>query len=178
MKRVLLINPKTVNKYYHVSRSLGDRSLSHIVSWLYEGQFSIPAHSYCTTMPPITLYALESLVRDRCDVISIDEQVDVIPLEQNFDLVCITSTTPQIHRAIQISELFMRRGIPTVIGGIHATCLPDECQKHFTSVCIGEAEGSMNDRSMNRVKKKVEIGSTSGPESMIQSMRVSGFSRR
>ncbi len=141
MKRILLINPKTVNKYYHVSKSFVDRSLSRLVSCYFNGQFDIPTHSHCTTMPPITLFALDSLIKDHFPTMIIDEQVDEIPFNQDCDLVFITATTPQIHRAVEISEVFHRKRIPTVIGGIHASCLPDECQMHFSSVCVGEAEG-------------------------------------
>lgn len=145
MKQVLLINPKTVNKYYHVSRSLLDRFLPCLVSRCFNGHFDIPAHSHCTTMPPITLFALDCLIKDHFQTVIVDEQVDEIPFDQNCDLVLITSTTPQIHRAVEISEVFHRRKIPTVIGGIHASCLPDECQKHFSSVCVGEAEGYLEE---------------------------------
>jgi len=143
-KRVLLINPKTVNKYYHVSRTGIDRALSKFFAWSYDRKFDIPTHSHCTTMPPISLYALEGLIAGRCDVEIVDEQVDEIDFEQQADLVCVTSTTPQIRRAYQISGEFLRRSVPTVIGGVHATCMPDECSRYFTTVCVGEAEGYMD----------------------------------
>ncbi len=92
-------------------------------------------------MPPISLYALEALIKDRVNVTVIDEQVDEIDFNINADLVCITSTTTQIKRAYQISEQFLKRGVPTAIGGVHATALPDECQNYFNTVCVGEAEG-------------------------------------
>jgi radical SAM superfamily enzyme YgiQ (UPF0313 family) len=145
MKKVLLINPKTINKYYHIATSLTDRSISRLIAWLYDGRFQVPAYSHCSIVPPITLYALKALIGDRCEVIILDEQVEEIPSDLSCDLVCITSTTPQIHRAMEISADFLRRGIPSVIGGIHATCLPEECQRHFTSVCTGEAEAYMDE---------------------------------
>lgn len=155
--RILLVNPKTVNKYYHVVQSPVDRLFSKFFRWSYDKRFDIPTHSHCTTMPPISLYALEALIGSRCDVQIVDEQVDEIPFDEDIDLVCITSTTPQISRAYQISSLFRNRGIPTAIGGVHATCLPNECQSFCTSVCVGEAEGyidqmlqDLNNRRMAR----------------------------
>lgn len=157
-KKVLLVNPKTVNKYYHVSRSPVDRLMSTFFRWSYDKKFDVPTHSHCTTMPPISLYALEALIRDRCDVHVVDEQVEPIPLDFDVDLVCITSTTPQMRRAYQISAAFLARNIPTVIGGVHATCLPDECQDYFSTVCVGEAEGYitqlLDDLSNQRLKPR------------------------
>jgi radical SAM superfamily enzyme YgiQ (UPF0313 family) len=143
-KRVLLINPKTINKYYHVSLSWLDRVFAWFFRRFYDRRFHVPSHGYCTTLPPITLYALEGLFRPRCDTAIVDEQVETIDFEAKADLVCITATTPQIPRAYQIARRFRARGIPTAIGGVHATCLPDECARHFDIVCVGEAEGYLD----------------------------------
>jgi radical SAM superfamily enzyme YgiQ (UPF0313 family) len=143
-KRVLLINPKTINKYYHLSRGWLDRLLPWIFRPAYDRRFQIPSHSYCTTLPPITLYALEALFSRRCDTTVVDEQVDLIDFDAAADLVCLTATTPQIPRANEIARRFRARGIPTAIGGVHATCLPNECARHFDTVCVGEAEGYLD----------------------------------
>jgi radical SAM superfamily enzyme YgiQ (UPF0313 family) len=144
-KRVVLINPKTVNKYYHLSFGWLDRLFVWFFKTIYDRRFDIPSHTYCTTMPPITLFALEALFHDRCEATVIDEQVDAINFERETDLVCVTATTPQVPRAYEIARHFRARGVPTAIGGVHATCLPDECARHFDTVCIGEAEGYIED---------------------------------
>lgn len=144
-KRVVLINPKTVNKYYHLTFNWMDHLFSQFFQRFYDKQFEIPSHTYCTTMPPITLFALESLFDGRCAVQVIDEQVDQIDFGLRADLVCLTATTPQIRRAYEISARFRQRGISTAIGGVHATCLPDECAQHFDTVCVGEAEGYLEE---------------------------------
>jgi radical SAM superfamily enzyme YgiQ (UPF0313 family) len=141
IQRVLLINPKTINKYYQVNLGWLDRACAWFFRRFYDRRFRIPAHGYCTTLPPITLYALEGLFRAHCDTTIVDEQVDPIDFEARADLVCVTATTPQIPRAYQVAHQFRKRGIPTAIGGVHATCLPDECARHFDTVCVGEAEG-------------------------------------
>jgi radical SAM superfamily enzyme YgiQ (UPF0313 family) len=97
-------------------------------------------------MPPITLMSLERLFEERgWRTILIDEQVESINFSLNADLVCVTATTTQYPRAVQIGSHFRKRGIPTVIGGIHATSLPDECRADFDTVCVGEAEGYIDD---------------------------------
>ncbi|HYV34800.1 MAG TPA: radical SAM protein [Gemmataceae bacterium] len=144
-KRVALINPKTVNKYYHLNLGGLDRLFAWFFKRFYDNQFEIPSHTYCTTMPPVTLYALEALFGGRCETRVIDEQVDQLDLDLDADLVCVTATTPQIPRAYAIARHFRARGISTAIGGVHATCLADECGKHFDTVCIGEAEGYIDE---------------------------------
>lgn len=95
MKRVFLINPKTVNNYYHVSQSRIDRLLSRFFSWSYDRRFDIPTHSHCTTMPPISLYSLEALIQGGCDVEIVDKQVDGIDFDADVDLVCLTAPPPR-----------------------------------------------------------------------------------
>lgn len=141
MKHIALINPKTVNKYYHLNLGGIDRLFAWFFRKFYDKKFEIPTHNYCTTMPPVTLYALESLFGERCRFTVIDEQVDPIDFDLDADLVCLTATTPQIPRSFEIARRFRERGLKTAIGGVHATCLPDECAGQFDVVCVGEAEG-------------------------------------
>lgn len=144
-KHIVLINPKTVNKYYHVNLGGLDRVFAWFFKKFYDKRFELPTENFCTTMPPVTLYALESLFGDRCRFTVVDEQVDEIDYTIDADLVCITATTPQIPRSNEISARFRARGIPTAIGGVHATCLPCECAEHFDVVCVGEAEGYIDE---------------------------------
>ena len=143
--KVLLINPKTVNKYYHLNYGGLDHAFAWFFRKFYDRRFQIPSHTYCTTIPPITLYALESLFDGRCEATIVDEQVDPLDLQSTADLVCITATTPQIPRAYEMARHFRSRGILTAIGGVHASALPDECAEHFDAVCIGEAEGYVDE---------------------------------
>jgi radical SAM superfamily enzyme YgiQ (UPF0313 family) len=45
-----------------------------------------------------------------------------------------------INRAYEIADSFRKRGKTVVIGGYHATALPEEAKQHADSVVIGEAE--------------------------------------
>lgn len=58
------------------------------------------------------------------------------------DLVGITAVTASVNRAYEIATHYREKGIPVVLGGIHATNLPDEALQFVDSVVIGEAEGS------------------------------------
>lgn len=61
---------------------------------------------------------------------------------QEADLVGITSFTSTIARAYEIAAIYRERGIPVVIGGIHASALPDEALQHCDTVVVGEAEST------------------------------------
>jgi radical SAM superfamily enzyme YgiQ (UPF0313 family) len=66
--------------------------------------------------------------------------VEEIDFTGDYDMVGITAMTAQIERAYQIADAFRKRGIPVVIGGMHATVMPDEVKQHADSVVIGEAD--------------------------------------
>jgi radical SAM superfamily enzyme YgiQ (UPF0313 family) len=56
------------------------------------------------------------------------------------DLVGITAFTSSAPRAYEIAALYREKGIPTVMGGIHASMLPEEAMKYVDVVVQGEAE--------------------------------------
>ena len=58
------------------------------------------------------------------------------------DLVGISTTTSTCYEAYRISTVLRSHGIPVVIGGIHATFLPEEALKFADYVVRGEAERS------------------------------------
>src|SRR4030067_3567263 len=74
-----------------------------------------------------------------CDVRIVDEAYEKINFEEKADLVGITAQTPVAPRAYQIAREFRRRGIPVVMGGVHASVLPDEALSQVEAVGIGEA---------------------------------------
>src|SRR5512136_2203961 len=70
----------------------------------------------------------------------VDEAFEKIDFEEKADLVGITAQTPVAPRAYQIAGEFKRRGIPVVMGGVHASMLPQEALQHVDAVVIGEGE--------------------------------------
>jgi radical SAM superfamily enzyme YgiQ (UPF0313 family) len=55
-------------------------------------------------------------------------------------LVGITAFTASANRAYEISAGFRERGVPVVMGGIHASACTGEALRHVDSVVVGEAE--------------------------------------
>lgn len=70
----------------------------------------------------------------------IDESLTEIDFDQEVDLVAITAITPLAQRGYEIADEFRRRGKRVIIGGIHASWLPEEAKAHSDSVVIGEAD--------------------------------------
>ncbi len=73
------------------------------------------------------------LIDEQCEGARHYEQVDA-------DLVGITAFTTQAPRAYEIAQQFRSRGIPVVMGGIHASLVSDEAALHADALFIGECE--------------------------------------
>lgn len=56
------------------------------------------------------------------------------------DLVGITAFTSTVTRAYEIAKIYRENGTPVVLGGIHASMMPDEALQYVDSVVTGEAE--------------------------------------
>ncbi len=86
----------------------------------------------------------------------IDENYEKIDFEGNYDLVGITSFVMSALRVYEIADEFRNRGVTVVIGGWHASALPDEAKQHADAVVIGEAEISwpklLEDFEKNQLK--------------------------
>lgn len=90
----------------------------------------------------IGLLILASLTPDEHEIVMVDENLESIPFDGDWDIVGITAMTQQATRAYRISERFREKGVHTVIGGIHATVMPDEASEKADTVFSGEAESS------------------------------------
>jgi len=86
------------------------------------------------------LLVVAALTPASCDIDLIDENHQAIDFSKDYDLVGITGMTQQAPRAYEIADQFRERNIPVVLGGIHATILPDEAKQHADSIVVGEAE--------------------------------------
>lgn len=92
-------------------------------------------------LPRLSLPQIAAITPPRFDTKIVDEYLEEINFEEDADLVAISATTVQAPRAYQIAAEFKKHGKKTIIGGMHASLLPDEAQKYADSVFIGEAEG-------------------------------------
>ena len=90
--------------------------------------------------PYLALTTLASLVPDSCEVKIIDENVDPVDFDFPADLVAVSLMTPLAPRGYAIADRFRKKGIPVVIGGVHATMAPEEAARHADAVVVGEGE--------------------------------------
>ena len=57
-----------------------------------------------------------------------------------YDLGAISSCSAQIAEAYTLARRLRAQGTPVVIGGLHATVLPEEALRHAGAVAVGEGE--------------------------------------
>lgn len=108
--------------------------------------------------PNLGLLTVAGCIPDNYEVSFIDEDHGVtVEFDKYFDIVAITGMTQQINRAYEIADAFRVNGAYVVIGGIHATIMPQEALTHADTVFIGEGEGVwpefLSDYEMNKPKK-------------------------
>src|SRR5206468_11755378 len=90
--------------------------------------------------PQLTMPLIAALTPPDHAVSHTDEIVERVWFEVPADLVAITAPTPSALHAYSLAREFRRRGVLVVIGGAHATALPEEAVRHADAVVVGEAE--------------------------------------
>ncbi|MDR4508795.1 MAG: B12-binding domain-containing radical SAM protein [Candidatus Brocadiaceae bacterium] len=147
MKKLVLINP-------HPIGNVGEENVSVL------------------NQMPVNLGYLKALtpahwkvdIIDETQEYAIDENTGDITFE-GADLVGITSVSYQAHRAYKIAAACKKRGIPVIMGGIHATSFPEEVEKYVDCVVIREAvtlwEKILDDFENGCLQKRYDGGLTS-----------------
>jgi radical SAM superfamily enzyme YgiQ (UPF0313 family) len=92
---------------------------------------------------PLSLMVLAGLTPPEWEIAIVDENLDApdYTAMPGPDLVGITAFTSQSNRAYEVAAHFRRRGVPVVMGGIHATMCREEAMERVDSIVTGEAEG-------------------------------------
>lgn len=111
---------------------------------------------------PLTLTTLASLVPDDVPVelTLIDEGVHDMSTDLDVDLVGISAITGTAPRAYEIAARYRERGVPVVLGGVHATLMPDEAARHADCVVTGYAEDTfpelLRDARAGRLRERYD----------------------
>jgi radical SAM superfamily enzyme YgiQ (UPF0313 family) len=90
--------------------------------------------------PSLSLAALAAVTPAGWDVALWDENIEPSLPASDADLVAITAMTPQAPRAYELAARFRAMGTTVVMGGFHASNLPDEALQHVDAVVVGEGE--------------------------------------
>lgn len=88
----------------------------------------------------LVLPYIAGLTPQGIDVEIVDDSVEEIDFRAPYDLIGLTALTSQAPRAYEIADAFRRRRRKVVMGGFHATAMPNEAIQHCDGVVIGEAE--------------------------------------
>lgn len=91
-------------------------------------------------MEPLPAAAIAGLTPDEVEVSFYDDRMEKIPFDHKTDAVVISVETYTAKRAYQIATEYRKRGVPVIMGGFHATLLPEEVQQYAEAVVVGEAE--------------------------------------
>ncbi len=102
-------------------------------------------HTVGSYIPQLGLQVLAQLAPAEHEVEIIDEifgpdATEAVLTRDRYDLVGVTSYTSGATRAYEIAQTCRQQGIPTIMGGPHASACPDEAAQHFDSVAIGECD--------------------------------------
>jgi radical SAM superfamily enzyme YgiQ (UPF0313 family) len=90
--------------------------------------------------PSLSLASIAAATPSGWEVTLGDENMKPLDPGADADLVAITAMTPQAPRAYEIAASFRARGIPVVMGGFHASNLPEEALSHVDAVVVGEGD--------------------------------------
>jgi len=92
------------------------------------------------SMYPLNLAVIAGLTSKEKEISFFDDRSESIPYEIDTDLVAMPVETYTAKRTYSIADQFRKNGVPVVLGGMHATLLPEEAKQHADSVIIGDAE--------------------------------------
>ncbi len=124
-------------------------------------------HTIGTYIPQLGLQVLANLVGPEHQADIIDEIFGPECTTQRvrrgqYDLVAVTGYTSGATRAYEIAAQARSEGLPVIMGGPHASAVPDEAAEHFDSVAVGECDeiwpGILADAAAGRLQKRYRGG--------------------
>ncbi len=125
MKKILLVNPATKKDRVEIP-----------------GQYK---GSDIFRYPKLGTLAIAGVTPAGYQIEITDETIDIINFDAGYEIVGVSAVTALANRAYEIAAEFKKRGAHTVIGGCHATFLPEEAKSHFDTVICGLGESLWND---------------------------------
>ncbi len=90
--------------------------------------------------PMVGLTLLATFFPPQYEVKIVNEFLEEIDFGEEVDLVGITILTALAPRAYEVADRFRERGVTVLVGGVHATFMPEEAKHHADAVVLGEAE--------------------------------------
>lgn len=107
---------------------------------LYEMDFMNQLLGFKRSLLDLGIVTVAACTPADVEVELIDEYLEPINYDTDADLVALSAKTSCVAHAYEVAANFKRRGVPVVLGGIHASLRPDEALEHVDYVVVGEAE--------------------------------------
>lgn len=93
-------------------------------------------------MKPLLFGIIKSLTPNRHETDFLDERAEKLPEKINSNIIAFSVETFTAKRAYILAKKYKTADNIIVMGGFHATVMPDEMLKYADSVIIGDAEGA------------------------------------
>ncbi len=91
-------------------------------------------------MEPLAPAVISALTPGEVQRAFYNDSLEPIPFDEPTDLVAMNVEVYTAKRAYQIASEYRQRGVPVVMGGVHATLCPEDVAQYAEAVVIGEAE--------------------------------------
>ncbi len=91
-------------------------------------------------MEPLPAAAIAGLTPKDVEIRFYDDRMEKIPYDEATDAVAISLETYTAKRVYQIASEYRKRKIPVIVGGFHASLVPEEAERYAEAVIVGEAE--------------------------------------
>ncbi len=102
-----------------------------------------PANEDSAVLPRLGLGVLAALTPPDDEIVYTDEILGPFDLQRHVkavDLVGISVDSKTARRAYEIARAYRARGVPVVLGGMHATAVPEEAIQFADALVLSEAE--------------------------------------
>lgn len=117
-------------------------------------------------MEPLPLGVIAGILPQKVEISMYDDRMERINYDNPCDIVMITVETYTAKRAYEIAEEYKKRNVTVIMGGMHATLIPEETMEHCDCVITGDAENILNEvinDYKNGCLKKIYEGNVSIP---------------
>lgn len=91
-------------------------------------------------MEPLPAAVVAGLTPADVDIRFYDDRLETIPFDEASDAVVMSIETYTAKRCYQIASEYRKRHVPVILGGFHATLVPEEVELYAEAIVIGEAE--------------------------------------
>ncbi len=127
-------------------------------------------------LPPHGPVVFAASLPDYVDIEFIDENLEAINFDDPVDFVGISMMlTIQVKRGWEIADIYRKKGVKVIFGGISTMLHAEETMNHADSVYLGEAEGKMDkvfsDFRNNRLQKVYDYLDDRPPMEIIGTAR-------